>query len=244
MTNPTPATDPAKQPGVADVIDAMRSIQTESDRWALAEALCKQIPEGAAGFDEIIDAATSAGVAGSLSVTTLRLYRDAAKRWPSDQRVPDVSFSAHREAMVLIPESGSTAVAAKMLGDLAKTQGAAKVTVASVRKAVAVKQGKAIPSSGSSTASSTSTRALDVLDDVKKGAPQLIAAISPATESDDLDKLHAGLTKAIAHVERLRSKAAAKAKAASKKASAPTTTAPATAKAKGARKAQGDLRGL
>jgi hypothetical protein len=61
-------------PTTAQVIDAMRSIQTESDRWKLAEALYAVIPQGVRGFNELIDAATAAGVAGGLKVNTLRLY--------------------------------------------------------------------------------------------------------------------------------------------------------------------------
>jgi hypothetical protein len=90
---------------VGDVIDAMRSIQTEGERWHLAEELATVIPkgdgEGTVTFATIIDQATSEGVAGKLSVTTLRLYRDTAKRWPKSKRVPNVSFSAHRTAMTL-----------------------------------------------------------------------------------------------------------------------------------------------
>src|SRR5262252_625828 len=129
----TTTTAPAAN-GYGEVIDAMRSIQTEGDRWHLAESLVALIPTGASGFDKIIDKATQEGVAGSLSANTLRLYRDTASRWSEDQRVPNVSFSAHREAMVLptIPQ------AAKMLNDLAKNVGPSKVTVAAVRKAVAI----------------------------------------------------------------------------------------------------------
>lgn len=237
-------TTPVIAMSMADVIDAMRSIQSEDDRWKLAEALHQQVPTGVKGFQEIIDAATAAGVAGNLKVNTLRLYRDTAVRWPSDKRVANVSFSAHREAMVL----PTIDAAAKMLGNLAANNGAAHVTVASVRKAIAVQQGKPLPATGTGTGTGKVTaKTVDVLADVKAGAPTLIAAITPATTVPDLDSIHAGLSKAIAHVERLRAKAARKATATSKTAATPATasTSKAQPAPKGApKKPQGDLRGL
>jgi hypothetical protein len=233
----TPTTTPS------DVIEAMRSIQTESDRWRLAEALAARIPSGDKGLDEIVDAAAAAGVLGKLSKTTLRLYRDAANRWPADKRVANVSFSAHREAMVL----DNINEAARMLGSLVKSSGGAdKVTVASVRRAVAVKRGTvpAEKATANGSAATTKAPALDVLTDLQAGAPQLIAAIPNATAPTELDRLHAGLSKALAHVERLQAKAA---QAARKKAAAPKRTAPKAAARKAAatprRKAVGDLRG-
>lgn len=230
-----------KHPAMGDVLDAMRSVQTESDRWNLAEALQKQVPTGLQGFSEIVDAATAAGVSGNLSITTLRLYRDAAVRWPASKRVPNVSFSAHREAMVL----ADIDQAAKMLGDLAKANGADKVTVSSVRKAIAVKQGKPTPAPRTTTTPKQQAT-LDVLGDLKNGAPQTIAAITAALPAAELDKLHAGLTKVIAHVERLRAKVAR-----AQKPATPTTPAepPTKQQSNGTKKApvkkpQGDLRGL
>ncbi len=242
---------PGKEPmstNPAAVIDAMRSIQTEGDRWRLAEALATEIPTGNDGFAEIIDQATAAEVVGTLSATTLRLYRDTANRWPTDKRVANVSFSAHREVMVL----DSMAQRTRMLNDLSKNLGPAKVTVAAVRKAVAVSQGKA-PAAPASANGSASKATLDVLADVIAGSPALIKAISSTTSADDLDKLHAGLNKALAHVDRLRAKANAKATAAAKAAARPAAKVPATKpaakapaakKAPARRKAQGDLRGL
>ena len=241
----------AKVLAMKEVIEAMRSIQTESDRWRLAEALFAEIPAGGGGFSDIIDAATNAHVDGGLTATTLRLYRDTASRWPSDKRVPNVSFSAHREAMVMptIDEG------AKLLEDLVKTQGGpGKVTVASVRKAIAVKQGKvsAAPTHGPVASPSTAS----ALNDLKTGGKELIHAIASDTEGDDLDKLQAGLSKVIAHVEQLRARAARKAATAKAKATAPTDkqiagrvaaagqnarTRATTASKKGS---QGDLRGL
>jgi hypothetical protein len=231
-------------PTPTDVIEAMRSIHTESDRWRLAEALAARIPSGDKGLDEIVDAAAAAGVLGNLSKTTLRLYRDAANRWPAEKRVPNVSFSAHREAMVL----DNISEAAKLLASLAKNSD--KVTVASVRRAVAVKRGT-VPAEAAKANGSGKSPALDVLADLQAGAPQIIAAIGAATTPAELDKLNAGLNKALAHVDRLRAKAA---KAATKRAAgrpapkaatprkAPATKAPAKA-ATPRRKAVGDLRG-
>src|SRR5215472_10648050 len=95
------ATHASPAAGPDEVIEAMRSIHSESDRWHLAEALFKKIPSGLQGFQEIIDKASAEGVAGNLSVNTLRLYRDTASRWPANKRVADVSFSGHREVMAL-----------------------------------------------------------------------------------------------------------------------------------------------
>jgi hypothetical protein len=227
------------QPGidVGVVIDAMRSIQTESDRWHLAEVLAARIPEGVKGFGEILDRASKEGVAGKLSVNTLRLYRDTAKRWPSDKRVVNVSFSAHREAMA----AHSIEDGRRLLADLVKTQGADKVTVASVRKAVQIKNGTAKPSASKGTA--TPPRSLDVLADLTAGAPKIIAAI---VEGDaNLDAYQRGLTKALAHVEKLRAKASRKAASAKKAPASKAAPAKATAakKVAGAKKA-GDLRGM
>ena len=232
---PTTTTTPASTAKVDTVIEAMRSIQTEQDRWHLAEALLARIPSGTSGFEAIIDAAVAAGVSNGLKPTTLRLYRDTAVRWPSDQRVPNVSFSAHREAMVA---KGGTAGAVKMLTDLSKTHGPEKVTVASVRRAIAVQQGKPVPSAKAAA----KAKAVDIVADLVAGAPVMIAAITTTT---DLDAVHAGLTKAISHTERLRAKAAAKAKAAkATKAPAAKKAASTTPKKASARKSTGDLRGL
>jgi hypothetical protein len=198
--------------GTTAVLDAMRSIQSESDRWRLAEALVAVVPKGTLGFNEIMDRATKEGVAGKLSVNTLRLYRDAAVRWPSDKRVEAVSFSAHREAMVM----EDIRSASKLLKDLAHQLGADKVTVAQVRKAIAVKQGKPVPGSkaNSTPASAAVGNYGEVVADLRSGGAKLIAAV-PA--DGDLDAIHAGLTKVIAHVEKMRAAAARKAASAAKK---------------------------
>jgi hypothetical protein len=227
--NPHTATD--------DVIDAMRSLQTEGDRWNLAEKLLVLVPRGNNGFGDVLDLAAKAGVKGKFKPDTLRLYRDTAHRWPADQRVDNVSFSAHREAMVLNDVNSQV----RTLNDLVKTHGASAVTVKRVREAVRIKQGKPAPKS-----KDDKSVAFDALADLQKGAPNIIAAITSSTTSDELDKLHAGLTKALGHVERLRTKAARKAQAAAKKAATPAKASGAVKKATPGAKARaaGDTRGL
>jgi hypothetical protein len=208
-----------------EIIEAMRSVQTESDRWRLAEILAKAVPDGTKGFAEIIDAANAEGVGGGLSVNTLRLYRDTAKQWPADKRVPNVSFSAHREVQVL----PTTAAGVKVLTALVKAHGAGNVTVAEVRKAVKIQRGIAPAEKAEGDAKAQPKAVLDILADLKAGSPALIAAIPARTQKDQLDQIHAGLVKALAHVEDLRGRAA---RAAAKKAAAPSTrrTASTTAK--------------
>jgi hypothetical protein len=160
-------------------------------------------------------------------------------RWPKSKRVKNISFSAHREAMAL-PNGIDERV--KMLNDLAKTQGAAKVTVASVRKAVAIKQGKAPTAK---PGGSQSAKALDVLRDLTDhNGAGLISAIGNEQNSDKLDRLNASLTKVIGHVEKLRAKAARKTTPV--KTTTPAAVKPKVAPANGARpkKKAGDLRGL
>ena len=231
-----PARD-ARVSALADVIEAMRSIQNESDRWKLAEALRKEYPSGLSGFKELIDDAASAGIEG-YSINTLRLYRDCAARWPEAKRVEGVSFTAHRIALGL----DNVDEAQKVLQGLAKNLGPSKVTVQSVRKAILTKQGKAPKPSKGSVPAPKQPAAFDVTSDIASGATKLIAAIPSSTEPEVLDKLHAGLTKAIGHVERLKAKAARKAATAKKApAAAPKKAAPKKATTS---KAQGDLRGL
>jgi hypothetical protein len=224
-----------------DVIEAMRSIQTEGDRWHLAEALRSQVPQGSTGFEEILDEAASAGVAGALKVNTLRLYRDTANRWPATERVPNVSFSAHREAMVL----ESTKAAAKMLADLSKNLGPHKVTVASVRKAIAIQRGNAVPAPAAKAAASTNPAPNEagIIPDLMKSGRYLIGAITPKDfTADELDQIGNGLTKVLAHVDRLRAKEAQKAQAAAKRQATPKK-APAAARKRTPAKPKADVKG-
>lgn len=212
----------AQKAALVEVIEAMRSVQTETDRWQLASRLLKMVPTGTGGFDRVIDAATAEHVDGGFSATTLRLYRDTAARWSVDQRVPNVSFSAHREVMVL----PSIAEGRKLLESLATANGASKVTIQQIRKAVAVKQRK-VPAAAAPAASTVSPTVSSALKDLKAGGPELIAAIGPDTSAEDLDTLQAGLSKVTAHVEALRAKAARKAAQAAKR--GPQVTDPKTA---------------
>lgn len=222
----------------------MRSVQSEDDRWHLAEALHALIKTGTNGFDKVLDAANAKGVSGGLSATTLRLYRDTAARWPSAARVPGVSFSAHREAMVMIAPTGSTTKAEKLLKDLAKN-GADKVTVKSVRQAAAIQSGKAARTPKS--AGKTAPKGFDVLADLENGARQVLDAINAiGTDTARLDKVHAGVTKALARIEQLRAKAARAKKAAPVKVTTPPAQKPTVANGKGksAASKRGDLRDL
>ena len=225
----------AKGFSIDAVVAKMRDLHDESDRWRLAEELFRQIPTGVAGFEQIIAKANEEGVTGKLSVNTLRLYRDTASRWPSDQRVKGVTFTAHREAANV----GDTAKASKLLTSLVKAHGASGVSVTRVREAVRVAQNKPVRPTTRGANSKAAT--FDVLADVKNGATQLIASIGSDTDADALDKLHAGLTKAIGHVERLRVKAARKA---APKAAPVAKQAAKKAAANGTGRKAGDMRGL
>lgn len=228
------------------VIDAIRSFHTQNDRWQLADALEAQIPSGTSGvggvtFGDIIDAANKEGVLGKLSIKTLNLYRDTAVRWPINKRVANVSFSAHREAQAL---TGTVDDRADLLRDAVKNEGSPdKVTVASVRAAIRGTKGKPATTQPSGTIKGKAS-----LGDLLKGGPDMIKAIGPNTPADELDKLHAGLTKVIAHVEKLRAKAAQRAAAASNKkgngSNAPTPIATARKAAAPPKGGVGDLRGL
>jgi hypothetical protein len=182
------------------VIESMRSVVTETDRWKLAEALQKAIPVGSSGFQEIVDKATAEGVLGGLTVNTLRLYRDTANRWPDpDKRIPNISFSAHREVMPLGAADGR-----KLLEDMVRTSGPTSITVAEVRKNVKIKQGQTAPPR--TTPATPAPMKGDVLVDLQQGGSQLIAAIGNLQDGNQLDQLHAGLQKVIGHVEKLRAK--------------------------------------
>jgi hypothetical protein len=93
------------------------------------------------------------------------------------------------------------------------------------------------------------------LDDIKKGAPNLIGAISPTASESELDKFTAGFNKALAHVEKLRVKIARAKQAKAQGAVAPAAAPVAKANGDGESesneeskaapaKRRGDLRGL
>lgn len=246
---------------LGSVIDAMRDVQTEGDLWVLAERLVALVPSGD-DFGTVIDRATKEGVVGNLSANTLRIYRNTATYWPKGKRVANMSFSAHRESMRL-PSVGESA---KMLNDLAKTKGGAgKVTVADVRQAVAIKQGKQ-PKGTRAGVGVTKAQAqyAHVLADLQDAAgAAFIAAIPTSYGTSELDKLATGLNKVMEHVDRQRatiarkSKAAQAKRAAEKKPAAPAKQATPAPKKNGngngkpqvtsksaPKRAAGDLRGL
>jgi len=238
---PTATTTAPAGPSAAqldDVIDAMRSINSEEDRWSLADALLVTNPPGTNDFDQVVEKAMAAGVLGNLSANTLRLYRDSAKNWPKAKRIAGVSFSAHRE----VEKLPTIDAGVKLLEAVVKTVGGAdKVTVAAVRKAVAIQQGKPAPTTPAAraAASAAATTLADVLTDIRSGGQKLIQSIPGTTPSNELDELHSGLSKVLAHVEKLRAKASQKASAA-KKGSGPAVAAPAAPVATPAAKADGE----
>ena len=251
VANPVPST-PAPAIGGKNldaVIDAMTDIQTEADRWVLAECLTVLIPSGSSGFDKIVDRATTDGVAGGFKAATLRQYRDTDVRWPKEKRVDKVSFTAHREA---ISVDGGVDVAAKMLSDMAKGPGGpGKVSAAAVRKAVSLKNKR--PSSrvnrtGPAGGSPGSAPGGGDLADVKAGGQKLIQEITAQMPLTELSEIKAGLGKILQHTERLIAKANQKAQAqAAKGGVTPAKAAPANADAPKAEAkeevAVGDLRG-
>jgi hypothetical protein len=230
-TIPTPSPKVvASAAQVDDVIDAMRSINSEADRWHLADALLVTNPSGTNDFATIVEKATAAGVLGQLSANTLRLYRDTASHWPVSRRIVGVSFSAHRE----VEKLHTIDAAVKMLENCVKAAGGPdKVTIKAVRQAVAISQGKAVTPAPAAAPVAASQSVMDALDDLRQGGKKLIQSIPRTTPSSQLDEYHAGLSKVLAHVEALRSKASQKAAAAKKGASpaAPAAPAPAPAKA-------------
>lgn len=237
--------DPVQKMAVTDVLAAMKSITSEADQWRLADALAVQVPKGDGGFAEILDEAKSAGVAGKVkSVSSLRLYRDTANRWPTDKRLDYVSFSAHREAMRV----GTIAQAVKLLEKLDGQYGRGNVTSSIVRRAVDIQKGN-IPATTVATSKTSAKTGTDapatvnvpampsptelLVAELLAGAPGLIAALDAhlkANPGTDLDKVSTGLNKTLGHVDALRAKAKQKADAAAQKAATAARKATATAR--------------
>jgi hypothetical protein len=190
------------------VIEAMRSIQTEGDRWVLSDALCALVPKGS-DFHQIMDKANNEKVGAGFSATTLRLYRDCAQRFPQGKRVKNVGFSAHKEAL----RGQSAGEAQKMLEQLVQTQGGgSKVTVRAVKRALATKQGTQKPQTQPTKKPVQTSRShAEIVRDLMSGGGDLIKAISPAMSESDLIKLAQGLNKVLLKVDDLRAKAQAKA---------------------------------
>jgi hypothetical protein len=224
------------------ILDALGNLHDERDRWTLAEVLNTEAPQHAGNvwFQNVVDAADSAGVP-SLSVTSLRQYRDTAARWPADKRVAGASFTAHREVQTLGIEAG-----ADLLRDLVGQHGAKGVTTTLVRKAIMAKQGTTAAAKKAAPASVSFT-------DLLNGAPKLIAVIKAAgLDASALDKLHAGVSAVLAEVDGQRMRAArkgAKGARSAKPAARPAVQAvPPLAETEAvpaaANGAAGDLRGL
>lgn len=94
----TPATTtPAPYAGS---VDAVRAAREGSDLWQIADALLAEVGQGEARekFRAVVRACEENGVR-PYSVSALRQYRDVAARWPVSDRIPGVSFSAHRAAL-------------------------------------------------------------------------------------------------------------------------------------------------
>ena len=260
MVQPSTATNGK----MTSVIAAIRDITTEGDTWKLADALAVLIPQGEkqAAFQEIIDKAASEGIAGKLTWNTLRVYRDVSANWPQDKRLPTVSFSAHREILVATNPANDKYPKGqpitldekiKMLQQLEKSQGVGKVTVASVRKSIAVRAKKPINTKANpapTPASAAQTSFASVLADIAAGAPKLIGAIPTTSTAGELDKYTAGFNSALTHIDSLRQKLARK-QLAGKQTAKQVPAAVKAAKPGGAVKSAaapskklGDLRGL
>jgi hypothetical protein len=110
---------------------AIRGKREGADSWELSDALLAAVPQGESreGFAAVIRAAESEGVR-AYGADTLRIYRDTAARWPKATRIPGVSFTAHRAAL-LAPDP------AAILADLANARGAENVSVGDVRAEIA-----------------------------------------------------------------------------------------------------------
>jgi len=111
-------------------VDAIRNMSTENDKWVLGDALLIEVPMGASRtlFDGVRDAAVKEGLK-PLKTATLRMIRDTAHHWPPDQRIPGISFTAHRSAnsadpkyrqrilLDLVKQYGEDAITKKMVFD-------------------------------------------------------------------------------------------------------------------------------
>jgi hypothetical protein len=219
-------------------LETMKTLESETDKWAFADALLDEVPDGQLHrFEDLRKEADEAGL-NPASEHTLRMYRDTARRWPEDKRVEGVSFSAHRET-----------TDPKVLRDLVKAMGGTgKVTVKAVREAAAAAAGN------TAKAAKAKRAGFDAISDLlnNKGG-KLIDAIDPAVH--DLDTLQVGLNAVLAHVEKLRVK---KTRASRKRGLQPVPSTPAAPQPKAVkaeakeeateapkpRKPRGDLRGL
>ena len=232
---------------VQSVLDAMATVQTERDTWVLADALVVAVPKGGdATFEPLCDLAAQFKVDGTgFKPQTLRLYRDTAKAWPAEERIPGVSFSAHREVQNA-KELGTFAQKRKTLEQLVVTQGSpGKVTVSSIRRAVKAKGPMAQPGTAT-TAAPSAPQVNSTVQDLKGGGKQLIAGIPRGLSIDELKEIKTGLNAVLTHVEALISRAPREAAEKKMATSAPTDAEikERTEKVVANVKGKGDMRGL
>lgn len=245
------ATAPATSSMLDSVVAAIRDVHDEASLWHLSDELVKIAPSGVAAVQAVYDEAQRRGIP-SKSVNTLRLYRDVAIRFPASERVPLVSFSAHREAIAI----GNVGEAKKVLIELAAKHGPGGVSVTTVKQAIGARTGN-VKANGSAAAAKAQAMWADVAIDLSKGGSKFVSELDAmvATNGVTLDSLHAGLSKVLAEVESRRSKAARKAARAKQSPAAARKAAPkrhprkaAAASASSGKAASngkaGDLRGL
>ena len=217
----TIAPAPRKDATFDSVCDAIRDVHDEASLWRLSDELVVIAPQGVRAVEQVVAQAKARDIP-TKSVNTLRLYRDVAIRFPAAERVTGVSFSAHREAIVL----GSTAEAVTVLDDLVKKHGAAGVTVTTVKAAVQAATGKVpTPKQSVKPQSSWADVARDLSTNGGKGFVSELDAML-AVNGVTLDGLHSGVSHVLAAIESKRAKAARKAAAASKGKAAPVKATP------------------
>lgn len=220
-------------------VAAIRGYRSGSDQWAVADALLEEVSQGRnrSLFAAVRIATERAGVQ-PLSVSAMRQYRDCAARIPEADRIPGVTFSAHRNALAA-PDP------LKVLGDLVAVHGPKGVTVAKVREAVNVANGtmnapkvpRTVNLSGVGT-----TALLSSVIDRETSDPSGVAADAAKISAEGLKVLQRIVTAAKAARKAKATKAATWGTKAKTEAKAPAKAKAAKAKAK-ARKG-GDLRGL
>jgi hypothetical protein len=190
------------------VCDALRDVHDEASLWKLSDELVKVAPAGVAAVETVVAQAKVRGIP-TKSANTLRLYRDVAIRFPASERVANVTFSAHREAIVI----GDSKAARKLLEELAKQHGAEGVSVTTVKQAIGAATGKVTkPATGKAAGKGTSYSEV-ALDLCKANGKKFIAELDAMLTIADvtLDGLHVGLSAVPTEVETRRAKAARKA---------------------------------
>lgn len=192
------------------VCDALRDVHDEASLWRLSDELVKVAPKGVESVEQVVAQAKVRGIP-TKSANTLRVYRDVAIRFPANERVPLVTFSAHREAIVI----GDSLKARKVLEELSAKHGPAGVTVTTVRQAIGAATGKvpAAPKAGKAQSGYA-----DIARDLSTGGKKFIAGLDEmlGVAGVTLDGMHVGLSAVLTQVEARRSKAARKAQAAPK----------------------------